>query len=175
MSAEHGSKMCLADSRYFSFLVYDNIPFCTSESPYFKEWVGSIRQTYEAPSRYVLMKTILPAEAARVQLVEQERLKGRNMLTLMTDGRDDQKHHSLYGTMVAERTKYPIISSLDDITGQRGSAETIERVLDASLEKMLVKPEQIAALVTDNPSVMQAVRSRFEQKHLWVLVSTLGG
>lgn len=101
---------------------------------------------------------------------EQEKLKTQSGLTIMTDGWDDRRHRSLYGTLAAERGEYPTILSLDDLTGKRGDADTIVGVVESSMKKMMVEPEQVAAIVTDDPKVMRAVRRKLKEKWPWIIV-----
>ena len=72
-----------------------------------------------------LSYTILDGEAARVQLKEMDRVKNKKLLTYIIDGQEDFIKQSLYGSIVSEGNKYPVLLSLDDITGYQGSANTI--------------------------------------------------
>lgn len=58
----------------FSFIVHANVSFNVVEDPYYRDLISSLRPMYKVPSRYVLSGTILSAEAARINLIEMERL-----------------------------------------------------------------------------------------------------
>lgn len=136
------------------------------------DFVKSLRKTYTAPSRDVLTTTLLPAEMARVRLLEQEKLKERKLLTVMTDGWDDAQHRSVYGTVVAERGKYPTILGLENLTGKRGNAVNIGAAVRKGMKGMGVDAKQIIAMVTDDPTVMGAVRRDLEREFPWIIVSS---
>jgi len=162
---------CLLSHCILSALVYGNIALNVGANSFMQDWVKTLRSTYKIPLKDALTRTMLPAEAARVQLFQRKLLAEKNFLTLMTDGWDDAMHRSLYGTLTAERGNFPTVLSLEDITGKRGSAATIEEVLDNGLEKMGVDPKQLIGLVTDDPSVMGSVRNSFVRKYPWIIVS----
>ncbi|KIO32494.1 hypothetical protein M407DRAFT_66689 [Tulasnella calospora MUT 4182] len=113
--------------------------------------------------------TLLPAEMARVRMLEQEKLKNQKFLTVMTDGWDDAQHRSVYGTVVVERGKYPTILGLENLTGKRGSAANIGAAVRKSMKEMAVDPKQIIAMVTDDPTVMGAVRRDMEKEYPWII------
>jgi hypothetical protein len=113
----------------------------------------------------------MDAECARTHLEEVERLKLRKFLTLLFDGWEDLMRRSLYGSVAAEVGEFPAVLSLNDLTGQRGSADKFVEVADAALVKMdLADGKNFVALTTDNPTVMQAFRTRFGRKFPWILV-----
>lgn len=43
-------------------------------------------------------------------------------------------------------------------------------ISNESLKKKNVKPEDVTAIVTDNPTTMKAVRRKWIEKYLWALV-----
>ena len=57
------------------------------------------------------------------------------------------------------------------MSGQRANAEAIFELNNTNLAKMDVKPSQIAALCTDNPTVMIAVHKAWEKDHPQCIVS----
>jgi len=59
----------------------------------------------------------MDGEAARVQIEEVERVKGRKRLTLLIDGWEDRLKQSLYRTVTSEVNQYPVMLSLWDLTG----------------------------------------------------------
>lgn len=155
----------------FSFIVHANASFNVVEDPYYRDLISSLRPMYKVPSRYVLSGTILSAEAARINLIEMERLESREGLTLLVDGWEDIAKQSLYGTVLTEVGKHPVVLGLSDLTGKRASADTVFEVCNASLQKMCITAKQISALCTDNPSVMIKLRREWEKKFQWVIVS----
>jgi hypothetical protein len=60
--------------------------------------------------------------------------------------------------------KYSTVLSLDELTGHHGSAEKNMEIEDG---------QNIIALTTDNPTVMQAFRLKFQNIYYWVLVRYL--
>lgn len=61
--------------------------------------------------------------------------------------------------------------SLDDMTGKRGSANGLLENSAKALNAMdLGDGINFIAVTTDNPTVMQAFRRKFQEKYTWVLV-----
>lgn len=107
-----------------------------------------------------------------MQLEEITCLKQRRRLTLLIDGWEDLLKRSLYSILAAEVSQYPIVLSLQDMTGRRGSANALLDVMQQALEAMEVaEAKNFIAVTTDNPTVMQAFRRKFQAKFYWVLVS----
>ena len=152
-------------------MVHANIAFAAAENWYFRDFLDELRPSYSAPSRYVLSHTIMNGEAARVQIEEMDRLKPRKRLTLLIDGWEDKLKRSLYGTVASEVNQYPVVLGLEDMTGHRGSAEKVLEVSRKAMNGMgLGDGQNFIALTTDNPTVMQFFRGRFNGKFTWVLV-----
>ena len=113
---------------------------------------------------------LLPAEEARVTLIEEQRLKMMKYLTTMVDGWDDCVKRSIYGSLVTAPKERPVILGLADLTGERSTANKIVEISDEALKKKNVEPENVTAIVTDNPTMMKAVRRKWTEKYPWVLV-----
>jgi hypothetical protein len=60
---------------------------------------------------------------------------------------------------------------LKDMTGKHASANAILDVTEEAMKKMEKDWPSIIALVTDNPTVMQAVCKRAKDKSRWLMVS----
>jgi hypothetical protein len=113
----------------------------------------------------------MDAEAARVELEEIVYMKDRKRLTLLIDGWEDILRRSLYGSVAVEVGQYPSVLSLTDMTGNRATAENILKVAVDGLKTMeLEGGRNIIAVTTDNPTVMQSFRNKFQEKYFWVLV-----
>ena len=126
---------------------------------------------YQVPSRYVLSGSILSSEAARIELIEIERLQKRKGLTLLVDGWEDIAKRSLYGTVITEVGQHPVVLGLTDLTGKRANADNIRKVCQDDLKKMCIDPRQLAGMCTDNPTVMRKVRKDWELLYTWIIVS----
>ncbi|KAL1725142.1 ribonuclease H-like domain-containing protein [Schizophyllum commune] len=86
-------------------------------------------------------------------------LKEQKYLTYMVDGWEDLRRRSLYGSVAAQVDCFPVILSLKDCTGERGTAVNTLRTMKESLQKMNVEDgKNFVALVTDNPTTMQSFR-----------------
>ncbi|KIK14928.1 hypothetical protein PISMIDRAFT_641921 [Pisolithus microcarpus 441] len=132
--------------------------------------MDTIRPSYSAPSRYVLLHSIMDSELCRVQLEEIVHLKGRKRLTYLIDGWEDRLKRSLYGSIAAEVNQYPVILSLHDMTGHQSSADRLLEVSELALKKMEIKDARnFVAVTMDNPTVMQSFRRKFQNKFYWVL------
>lgn len=107
-----------------------------AENYFFKDFLDEIRPSYTSPSRYVLSHTILYSESARVHIEEVDRLKQHSKLTLLIDGWEDKMKRSLYGTVAAEVGQYPVVLGLEDMTGNRGSADRIVEVSQNAMKSM---------------------------------------
>ena len=151
-------------------MIHSNSSFRTAEDVYLQEFLNAVRPSYVLPSRWMLSHTLLDAEAARIQAETIQNIQNRQSLTLLIDGWEDLLRRSVYGTVLAGVGEYPIILSLDDISGQRGSAEKLLQLAEHSLQKMEVDPRSVLGLTTDDPSVMRAFRRLFTKKYPWVVV-----
>lgn len=146
--------------------------FRSAEDPFLHEWLDVIRPSYTTPSRYVLSHTIMDAEAARIQIEDIARLKATKRLTLLFDGWNDKLRRSLYGSVASQLGEPPIVLSLDNLTGHRGSADKYLETAKGALKKMdLEDGLNFIALTTDDPTVMQSFRRKFQEEFYWVLVS----
>lgn len=63
------------------------------------------------------MERFLPAEEARVHDLDLKRLAKRHNLTYLVDGWEDHQQRSVYGTMVAEVSEFPVVLGLEEMTG----------------------------------------------------------
>jgi len=107
------------------FIVHMNLPFRLSENWYFRDFLRDLRPLYTSPSRYVISHSIMDSEAARVRLEELEHVKKSKKLTYLIDGWEDLLKRSIYGSVAAEVGKYPTVLPLEDMTGNRATAEGI--------------------------------------------------
>lgn len=74
--------------------------------------------------------------------------------------------------MVSEVNQFPVVLSLEDMTGERATAGNLHAAVIRALRSMeLEDGTRIIALVTDNPTVMKLFWSQFQQTYYWVLVS----
>jgi hypothetical protein len=147
------------------------VAFSVSENWFFLDFLNELQPLYEAPSRYVLSHSIMDAEAARVELEEIVYMKDRKRLAFLIDDWEDTLRRSLYGSVAAEVGQYPSVLSLTDMTGNRATAENILKAAADGLKIMeLEGGRNIIAVTTDNPSVMQSFRNKFQEKYFWVLV-----
>ena len=120
----------------------------------------------------MLTNSIKDAELCWVQIEEIAHLKERKRLTFLINGWEDKLKRSLYGSLAAEVNKYPIVLNLEDMIGHQGSAIGLMEAAEQALKTMEVEDgENFIAVMTDNPTVMQAFRRRFKDKFYWVLIS----
>jgi len=133
-------------------------------------FIRTLRPAYTPPSRYKLATYLLPAEEARVTILEEKRLMLMKLLTMMIDGWEDRVRRSIYGSLVTEPRERPVVLGLEDLTGERGTANKIVEISDEALKKKSVQPTDIIAIVTDNPTTMKAVCRKWTEKYPWVLV-----
>ncbi|KAI0637583.1 ribonuclease H-like domain-containing protein, partial [Trametes polyzona] len=117
------------------------------------------------------MQKYLPREEARIVAEDMKRLESKTMLTMMTDGWEDELHRALYGTLLAELGSRLVVLSLEDISGERATAVKLLEVVELALKKKGTTIKQLICLVTDNPTTMRAFRHLFEAKYLWVLTT----
>ncbi|KAJ7435731.1 hypothetical protein B0H11DRAFT_2256977 [Mycena galericulata] len=102
-----------ADRKLLRFIIHGNISFVSVDDPYLDEFLHD-----------------LPAD---VFLREADRLKSSKLLTMLEDGWEDQVKRSIYGNVAAGIDAFPIIMSLNDMTGERGNAP---KCLDIALEAL---------------------------------------
>ncbi|KAF6759090.1 ribonuclease H-like domain-containing protein [Ephemerocybe angulata] len=112
-------------------------------------------------------------EAARVKLEEEARLKSSNRLTLLIDGWEDILRRSLYGFVAAEVGKFPVMLSLENMTGARATGKGVADAARKSLESMGITEEiaknHLIAVTTDNPTVMISTRRDLQNTFWWIL------
>ena len=155
------------------WFIYANIPFLAAENPFFHLFLDTIRPSYTTPSRYVLSHNLLDSECVRVQQEDIDWLKDHTKLTLLLDGWEDCLKRSLYGSVAVEVNHHPVVLALEDMTGNRGSADNLLAVMQKAMNKMEISDgKSIIAVTTDNPTVMQAYCRKFQEKFPWVLVSS---
>jgi len=153
------------------FIVHMNLPFHLSENWYFRDFLHDLHPLYTSPSLYVISHSIMDSEAARVHLEELDRVKESKKLTYLIDGWEDLLKRSIYGSVAAEVSKYPTVLSLEDMTGNRATAEGIMTAGEKAMREMdLLSGKIFIAITTDNPTVMQAFQRKFQSKYFWVLV-----
>ena len=85
---------------------------------------------------------------------------------------EDCVQQSIYGSLVTGPKERPVILGLADLTGERSTANKIMEISNKSLKKKNVKPKDVMAIVTDNPTTMRVVRHKWTEKYPWVLVRT---
>ncbi|KAG1807686.1 uncharacterized protein BJ212DRAFT_1303393 [Suillus subaureus] len=158
------------DIKLLQFFIHANIPFYAGGDFYFHQFLNEIWPSYTTPTRYVLSHSLLNSEAARVKLEEVDRLKGRRLLTLLLDGWEDKLRRSLYGSLAAEVKQHPIILALEDMMGVRGTVDNLMAMLEKAMKAMEIGDgKKIVAATTNNPTVMQSFRQKFQTKFYWVL------
>jgi len=116
------------------------------------------------------MERYLPAEEAHAFEEDIKRLKGRNNLTYLMDGWEDLQRRSVYGSMLAEVSKFPVILGLEELTGVRATADHLVEVSNRAMAKKSVQTSSIIAVCTDNPMTMQAFRRKWTTEHSWIIV-----
>jgi hypothetical protein len=117
------------------------------------------------------MERYLPTEEARVFNEDIKHLEGRNNLTYLLDGWEDSQRRSVYGSLVAEVSQFPIVLGLEELSGVRATADHLVQVSNRALTKKSVKASSILAVCTDNPTTMQAFRRKWTLEHSWIIVS----
>ena len=106
-----------------------------------------------------------------MNLEDLERIQAWRQLTLLFDGWEDILRWNLYGTVGAGIRKFPIVLSLDNMTGRWGTAQGYLETIKGAMCKMgIAGGQQVLALTTDNPTVMQAFQRDFQKEFNWVLV-----
>ncbi|KAJ7133924.1 ribonuclease H-like domain-containing protein [Mycena crocata] len=116
------------------------------------------------------MTLLVPESKADTFLRETERLQSSKLLTLLEDGWEDRLRRSIYGVVAAGMDSFPIVMSLDDLTGARGNATKCLDIAVSSLTLMGVPTARnFIAATTDNPTTMQAFRRLLQKKYFWLL------
>ncbi|KAJ7487952.1 ribonuclease H-like domain-containing protein [Mycena latifolia] len=109
-------------------------------------------------------------KSADTFLRETERLQRSKLLTLLEDGWEDRLKRSIYGVIAAGIDTFPVVMSLDDLTGERGNTAKCLDITVNSLQLMGVPDARnFIGLTTDNPTTMQSFRRLFQHKFFWVL------
>ena len=66
-----------------------------------------------------------------------------------------------------------MVLSLDDMTGNRGNSDNLVLVTWKAMSKMEIGDgKNVIAIMTDNPTVMQAYRRKLQECYPWILVSS---
>lgn len=144
------------------------------ENPYFRLYSSILsRQSYQPPVHSTFMAKYIPGERARAELVDIERLRGRNNLTALADGWDDRLRRSVYGFCLSEVNESPVIIELQDFTGARNTADNVRVALDEQVRKKGVDWRSVVACCTDNPTTMIKMCRDLSAKYPWVIVCIL--
>lgn len=152
-------------------MCHGNLPFTASENPYFLKFINAIRPSYNPPTAYVLSHSIMDSEAAHVRLQEGERITQSKLYTFLIDGWEDLLKRSLYGSVLAEVKQYPIVLSLEDLTGERANATgVVDAAMRALESRGLEDGKRLVAMVTDDPTTMGLVRKLMKAKFWWIIV-----
>ncbi|TFY74736.1 hypothetical protein EWM64_g9276 [Hericium alpestre] len=152
-------------------LVFTNTPFSRPESPFFRKFTSVLRPTYPVPSRYMLIQKYLPGEEANVHLDDVKRLSSERDFTVLTDGWEDLLKRSVYGTLLAQVSEFPVVLGLKNLSGERNTADKILETVDDALTKKDVLASKVLAVCTDNPTTMRAFRRKFSEKYPWVITT----
>jgi hypothetical protein len=123
----------------FRFFVHGNIVFSAAENPFLLKWVHSLRPSYTPATRYVSMERYLPAEETRVFNEDIKRLEGRNNLTYLLYGWEDGQRRSVYGSLIAEVSQFPIVLGLEELSGVRATADHLVQVSNRALTNRVSK------------------------------------
>ena len=118
----------------------------------------------------MLTRRILEAEAARIQLIDEEAMKSRTRLTMLCDGWEDAAGRSIYATVVIEVGSIPVVLGLADLAGQRADTGRMVQVNEENLTGLGIDPKQIAGMCTDSPTTMVAARREWEKKYPHTIV-----
>ncbi|KAG1748070.1 hypothetical protein EDB19DRAFT_1825799 [Suillus lakei] len=87
-----------------------------------------------------------------------------------SDGWEDLLRRSLYGSLAVEVNHPPVVLALENMTGQRGTAENLVAVSQKAMNRMEVGDEKnFIAVTTDNPAVIQSFRRKFQEVFPWIL------
>ncbi|KAF5342879.1 hypothetical protein D9758_016087 [Tetrapyrgos nigripes] len=68
-----------------------------------------------------------------------------------------------------EHLTSPVVLCLEDMTADRASADRHVQSIKVGIEKMELDVKTIIAVMTDNPTVMQAARRKMEEEYYWIL------
>lgn len=151
-------------------MIHGNVPLAHSENHFFLKFVHGLRPSYDPATRYVMTERYLLAEEARAFNEDIKQLEGRSNLTYLMDGWEDIQRRSIYGTMLAEVGKFPIVLGLEELTGIRATADNLLSLSDRALAKKEVDISNVIASCTDNPTTMQAFRCKWALLHPWIIV-----
>ncbi|KAJ3501877.1 hypothetical protein NMY22_g18775 [Coprinellus aureogranulatus] len=154
-----------------SFTVHANLSFRASMDPYLGAFMEIVRPSYSVPSPNVMTTTLMQAERSRVEEEDIAILSSAKCITLLFDGWEDNAKRALYGVVAAQMSKPPIVLTLKDLTGHRGSADKhMETILSTQKEGGLGdKPKNAICLTTDDLTVMRSFRNKYQQCFYWVL------
>ncbi|KAF5328455.1 hypothetical protein D9758_018916 [Tetrapyrgos nigripes] len=99
-----------------------------------------------------------------------QELQKRTNLTLLIDGWEDLLKRSLYGLVAAQVNQEPVALGLADLTGKRGSAESIFEMAVNHIDSMgLGNGKRFICTTTDNPTMMISFRRILETKFPWLI------
>jgi hypothetical protein len=162
-------------------IVTSGIHFSILDNDYFKEYQMKIFRflrinNYPLPNYYNLVEKLLPELYAALIVQESNILSKCSGVTLTIDGVTDKSGKNLYGMMIMKIGQQPILvdflnfdsDSNSIIKKKRMTGETLHQATVDLIKARGIKPSQIAACVTDNPSVMIKYRRlmSFSYKHM---------
>lgn len=140
--------LCLA-------LIIGRVPVALLENKYFVQFQRQLSVSPITPtSRYVMMNRILPTVHAECVRDMQKDLASQSGVTISLDGWSDICHNSVYAVLALRGTHVKHFIDTLNLHQVRHTSDNILSSLNATLKLSEIKWEQIAAIVTDNPTPM---------------------
>ena len=145
-------------------LIMNGIAFNAVSSSFFIDFIRKLNPSYSPPDRMKLTRQCLMNELLYVEKQNESILAEASWLTLNLDGWSDQNKRSLYEYNMITESRRAVVLALVDLSSRSHTAEFLLGRLQTILQRAsttLNITSKIVAIVTDNPNVMQKLRSMF--------------
>ncbi|CAG8561794.1 9369_t:CDS:2, partial [Scutellospora calospora] len=140
------------------FFITCGISFRIIESKYFRDFLALLNINYLPPSKYKLIRDLIPKIYSQILLKIIDSLKFCKDLTLIFDGWTTISNSSVYAFFAI--TSYGDIHmlGLEEFENQRHTSENIANIAIETINKIGLHMEQFSWIVTDSPNVMKKCR-----------------
>ena len=147
--------------------IMNGFSFNAVANSFFTDFIRKLNPSYTPPDRMKFSRHCLMKELVHVEKQNESILIEASWLTLNLDGWTDQNNRSFYEFNLITEIRRAVVLALIDLSPHRHSAEFLLDRLQMVLQRVstaFAVTSKIAAIVTDNPSVMQKLRNLFIAK-----------
>lgn len=145
------------DMKLLRLVVMEGLPFRMVDSPWFLDFVQSLRPNYWPVGSSWLASGLMLKEQARAKQALQERTLAPENLTVSVDGWTDQAKHSVYACTLSFPDGTTALFDAVDLSEETHSGKNLAEHVVKWIQA--IGRERVAALCTDNAANMVLMRN----------------